>query len=163
MVRGDFLPSVGVMAGYSYLSNMKFSDMTMRMNKPMPVVMASVSIPLFHFGEGSKKTQSARISLNMKQEELNKTSKLLSIEIQHAERNLQDARMLITISETALEQAQANLTRTRDNYEVGMGTLLDVLDAQAQWQEAYSNNIDARVQYKINEVEYLRVSGFRSM
>ncbi|OJV81765.1 MAG: hypothetical protein BGO34_08210 [Bacteroidia bacterium 44-10] len=32
-----------------------------------------------------------------------------------------------------------------DNYEVGMDILLDVLDAQTQWQEAYSNMIDARV------------------
>ena len=40
-----------------------------------------------------------------------------------------------------------------------MGTLIDVLDAQAQWQEAYSNIIDAHVQYKISEIEFLRVTG----
>jgi len=158
-IRSDYLPTVGLMAGYSYLSDMKFDNISMRMNKPMPFVMLSVSIPIFHFGEGNRKIESARIAMNMQQEELNKTGKLLAIEIQHARRNLQDARLLITLSQTALEAANAHLTQTRDHYETGMAALLDVLDAQAQWQEACSNAIDARVQYKISEVEYLRVCG----
>ena len=158
-IRADYLPTVGIMAGYSYLSDMKMDNITMRMNRPMPLVMVSVSIPIFHFGEGSRKMESAKIALNMQREELSKTGKLLAIEMQHAGRNLQDAHLLIDLSTNALEEANANLTRTRDNHETGMGTLLDVLDAQAQWQEAYSNAIDARVQYKISELEYLRVSG----
>jgi outer membrane protein TolC len=159
MVRGDYLPTVGLMAGYFYMGRVKMDDMTMRMIRPMPAVMVSLSIPIFHFGEGAKKVESARIARSIQQEELVKTGNLLTIEMQHATRNLQDAFLLISISEKALEEAQANLNRTRDNYELGLGTLLDVLDAQVQWQEASSHTIDARVQYKISEVEYLRVSG----
>ncbi|MEA4918575.1 TolC family protein [Proteiniphilum sp.] len=158
-VRGDYLPTVGLMAGYSYLGKIDLGGISMRMNRPSASVILSVSVPIFNFGEGSKKIENARKARDIQLEEFNKTGKQLTIEIQHAERNLQDATLLINTAETALEQAKANLRSVRDNYEVGMGTLLDVLDAQTQWQEAYSNMIDARVQYKISEVEFLRVTG----
>jgi len=158
-VRGDFLPTLGIMAGYSYMGKIDLDGITLKMKKPSPVIMASLSVPIFHFSEGAKKIKSAKIARDMQQEELIKNSKLLTIEMHYTERNLQDAFLLIHISDIALEQAQANLRRTLSSYEVGMSTLLDVLDAQAQWQEAYSNTIDARVQYKISEVEYLRVTG----
>lgn len=158
-VRGDYLPTVGLMAGYSYLGKMEMSGFSMRMDRPTALVMLSVSVPLFNFGEGAKKIQNAKIARDIQQEELNKNSKQLTIEIEHAERNLQNAVLLIMTAETAFEQAQANLKSIRDSYELRMGTLIDVLDAQTQWQEAYSNIIDARVQYKISEVEFLRVTG----
>lgn len=41
----------------------------------------------------------------------------------------------------------------------GLCTLTDLLDAQAQWQQARSNLIEAETQYKIYGTEYLRVTG----
>ena len=157
--RGEYLPTVGLMAGYSYLGKMEMGEISMRMDRPSALVMLSVNIPLFNFGEGAKKIRNAKISREIQQEELNKNSSLLTIEIEHAKRNLQDASLLIMTAETALVEAEASLRSIRDNYEVGMGTLLDLLDAQTQWQEAYNNSIDARVEHKINEIEFLRVTG----
>lgn len=157
--RGEYLPTVGLMAGYSYLGKMEMGGISMRMDRPSALVMLSVNIPLFNFGEGAKKIRNAKISREIQQEELNKNSSLLTIEIEHAKRNLQDASLLIMTAETALVEAEASLRSIRDNYEVGMGTLLDLLDAQTQWQEAYNNTIDARVEHKINEIEFLRVTG----
>lgn len=158
-VRSDYLPTIGLMAGYNYIGDLKIGGIAMKMNKPAAIAMISVSIPLFHFGEGHKKIKNAKIAPDIQQEELHKNSKLLTIERQHAERNLQDAFQLIGTAEIAFELTKANLDHARNNYNVKMGTLLDVLDAQAQWQEAYSNIIHARVQYKISEVEYLRAIG----
>lgn len=157
--RGEYLPTVGLMAGYSYLGKMEMGGVSMRMDRPSALVMLSVNIPLFNFGEGAKKIRNAKISREIQQEELNKNSSLLTIEIEHAKRNLQDASLLIMTAESALAEAEASLRSIRDNYEVGMGTLLDLLDAQTQWQEAYNNSIDARVEHKINEIEFLRVTG----
>lgn len=157
--RGEYLPTVGLMAGYSYLGKMEMGGISMRMDRPSALVMLSVNIPLFNFGEGAKKIRNAKISREIQQEELNKNSSLLTIEIEHAKRNLQDASLLIMTAESALVEAEASLRSIRDNYEVGMGTLLDLLDAQTQWQEAYNNSIDARVEHKINEIEFLRVTG----
>ena len=57
------------------------------------------------------------------------------------------------------EQADENLRVMRQQYDNGMAVLTDLLDAQAQWQQARSNLIEAQTQYKLYETEYLRVTG----
>ncbi len=154
-VRGDYLPMIGAMAGYTYLGDID----NIKMNKPIPMVMASINIPIFHFGEGHKKVKSAKIARDIKQEEFNKNKKLLEIEVQYAERNLQDVFLLVATAEIGLEQAKDNLERSQNSYEMGMGTLLDVLDAQTQWQEAYSNLVEAKIESKFKEIDYLKATG----
>lgn len=157
MTRANYLPSLGIMAAYNYTGGIKIEGIGMTMN--MPVVMASLNIPIFHFGEGINKIKSAKMVQNISQQELDKNSRLMEIEYQQASKGLQDASLLILSAEKALNQASANLEIYKYNYEVQMGTLLDVLDAQTQWQDAHSNWIDARVSYKIKEIEYLKVIG----
>lgn len=157
MTRADYLPTLGIMGGYTYSGGIKIEDIEMRVN--MPVVMASLSIPIFRFGEGINKIKSAKIEREISRQELEKNSRLLEIEYQQASRGLQDALLLISSAEIALEQATTNLNVIRSYYEVKMTSLLDVLDAQTQWQEASSNLIDAQISYKIKEIEYLRVIG----
>ena len=57
------------------------------------------------------------------------------------------------------QQADENLRVMRQKYDAQMATMTDLLDAQAQWQQARSNRIEAETQYKIYETEYLRVTG----
>jgi outer membrane protein TolC len=157
MTRADYLPTLGIMGGYTYTGGIKIEGVEMRMNVPM--VMASLNIPIFRFGEGINKIKSAKIARDISQQELEKNSRLLEIEYQQVSRGLQDAFLLISSAEKALEQTSANLNAVKDRYEVRMTNLLDVLDAQTQWQDAYSNWIDAQVSYKIKEIEYLKVIG----
>ena len=44
------------------------------------------------------------------------------------------------------------------NYNLGMETIVNLLEAQAQWQKAYSDKIDALTDLKIKESNYLRVT-----
>ena len=51
--------------------------------------------------------------------------------------------------ESSLTQADEYLRLETDNYEVGMTTLTDLLNAQTQWQKAYSNYIDSLFELSI--------------
>jgi outer membrane protein TolC len=73
--------------------------------------------------------------------------------------NLQLAWERIQLNETALEQAEENLRVTRDNYEVGMETITEYLIAQTQWQQAFSELIDSKTDFKIKETAWLKVTG----
>ncbi|MDR2039912.1 MAG: TolC family protein [Bacteroidales bacterium] len=157
LTRADFLPVIGASAGYTYVGGLKMAGSDLDMSLPM--VMASVSIPIFHFGEGSKKIKSARIARQMSELELEKNTKLMNIEVQNALKELQSSFMMIETAEDAYAEAESNLRLNKDNYELQMGTLIDVLDAQTQWQEAYSNIIEAKANYKIKEVEYNKATG----
>lgn len=156
-VQADFLPSVGFSTGYTYFGGMQFAGKEVKMG--MPMFMANVSIPIFHFGEGSQKLKSAQIAYEISRTELNKNSSLMNIEIQQAFSAYQSAYLLIDAAGESLKEAEKNLRLAQDNYELQMGTIFDVMEAQAQWQEAFSNDIEARTNYKISQIEYLKATG----
>ena len=114
---------------------------------------------LFRSGEGRKKIRSARLAHEISTVELNKNRSLMDIEAQQSKSAYESALLLIRTAEHGLEESEHNLSQTQNNYEMGMATILDVMEAQTQWQEAYSNNIEARTNYKIREIEYLRAIG----
>lgn len=155
--RADFLPAVGISAGYQYMGGMKLAGSSLDMKIPM--VMASISIPIFNFGEGRKKIRSARLAHEISTVELNKNRSLMDIEAQQSKSAYESALLLIRTAEHGLKESEHNLSQTQNSYEMRMATILEVMEAQTQWQEAYSNNIEARTNYKIREIEYLRAIG----
>jgi outer membrane protein TolC len=155
--RADFLPTIGISAGYQYMGGMKFAGSSLNMKIPM--VMASISIPIFHFGEGRKKIRSARLAHEISTTELNKNRTLMDIEARQAQQAYERAYLLINTAEEGLKEAEQNLSLTQNNYEMEMATIFDLMEAQTQWQEAQSNDIEARTNYKIREMEYLKAIG----
>ena len=168
--RSEMLPVVGLSAGYSYYGNIDLKSMvdagngtmvpyTQEFRDGIGIAMISVKIPIFHWGEGRKKVRKARYDLQNSQLDLQKNSRLMSIEVQQAIRNVEDGYRLIATAEYGLAQAVENLRVMRNRYVASMATLTDLLDAQTQWQQAESNLIEAQTQYRIYQTEYLRSTG----
>jgi outer membrane protein TolC len=157
MTKADFLPTAGIQAGYNHIGGIDFGG-TDFSNTSLNV-LASVKIPIFHWGEGVKKINAAKIDKEIKELELEKNRQLLQLEAEQARLNLQLAWERIQMNETALEQADENLRVTRDNYEVGMETITEMLMAQTSWQQAYSELIDSKTDFKIRETAWLKVTG----
>jgi len=157
MAKADFLPTAGVQAGYNHIGGIEFSG-TDFSNTSLNV-LASVSIPLFHWGEGMKKISSAKIDREISELELEKNKQLLQLEAEQSRLNLQLAWDRIQMNETALNQAEENLRITRDNYDVGMETITELLIAQAQWQKAFSELVDSKADFKIKETASLKATG----
>ena len=170
MALSDFLPTVGMQLGWSAMGNIKMTTYT-----PLPdgsldpytvnfgnhgfMGAISVSIPLFHWGEGYKTVKKARIEAENAGLAYEKNSKLIMLQARQAYNNYIDSYELIASANKALTEAQNNLDAITRQYQLGLMTLTDLLEAQAQWHTAYSNLIEARTQYKINQVDYLRATG----
>lgn len=166
VARADVLPTFGISAQYSYYGNLKLvgqeedgTPFKQEYKGGSPMLMASISIPLFRWGKGTKGIKKAQLNYQNAQLDLQRNERLLNIELQQAILNVTDGYNLVETAATGMAQADENLRNMQNNYDVSMCTLTDLLDAQAQWQEAYSNQIEAKTQYKINECEYLKVSG----
>ena len=140
----------GEQQGYSYKTEISGTS---------PVLMASLSVPLWHWGKEIKKVKKAKFDLENAQLDMKKNRRLLSIENEQARQNLQDSYRMIASARLGLNQAEDNLHNLRLRYENSMSTLTDLLDAYSQWQQARSNHIEAQTQYKIYETEYLRITG----
>lgn len=170
VARGDVLPQIGLSAGYLYYGNVKLKGVnydaggnaipfTQKFDDGLGLVMASVSFPLFHWGEGLKKVKKAKLDLENARLDLQKNRRLLSIEARQAIQNVTDGYRMVETAELASRQADENLRVMQNRYRNAMCTLTDLLDAQSQWQQAQSNLIEAQTQYKIYETEYLKAVG----
>ncbi len=157
IVKADFMPVAGIQAGYNHIGGIGFSG-TDFSNTSLNV-LASVKIPLFHWGEGSKKINAAKIDKEISLLEMEKNRQLLQLEMEQVRLNLQLAGERIRMNEEALEQAEENLRVARDNYEVGMETVTGYLLALNQWQQARSELIDSKTGFKIKETTWLKVTG----
>lgn len=170
MVKGDFLPTVGLSLGYSYYGNIKIkgtADLgggnhqpyTQEYRDGIASGILSVSIPLFHWGEGSKKVKKAKLSVENAILDLNHNSDLLDLEVRQALTNLNDGWNMISSAKQALELADENLRVMQNRFDESMAPLTDLLDAQTQWQQARSNMIEAATQYQIYKTAWLRATG----
>lgn len=170
MVMSDFLPTVGLQLGWNTFGNMKMTSYTPLQDGTLYpftqtidyrgfVGALSVSIPVFHWGEGYKKVKKAKIEIDNAVLSFERNKKLMELQSHQAYNNYIDGYELISTATKALDEAQGNLKVINEQYQVGLMTLTDVLQAQSQWHTSYSNLIEAKTQYKIYEVEYLRSVG----
>lgn len=155
--RASYLPTIGFSAGYSYYGGFKVGDITN--SDGVGTLMLSASIPLYHFGENYKKVKKAKVEATNSRLLFEHNKELMAIEVEQQKRSLIDAYQLIETAQKALAQAQEALRITRLNYQEQMKTLVDLLDAQTRWQEAYSHLIEAQTNYKIQETAYLKSLG----
>lgn len=157
LVRSDFLPQIGVTAGYGYGGGLKLNgddeaDATF-------TAMAAVKIPVFHWGEARNKVRSARMSQEISRLNLENLADKMQLQITSARFNIRDAQTRIVMARNALLQAKENLKISNDQYQVGMESITNLLEAQAQWQEAWSEWIDAKAMLHLSESQYLKAIG----
>lgn len=169
MTLADYLPTIGLQIGWNAFGNLKTKSMvqgpdgnyypfTSTMNYKGFVGAVSVSVPIFHWGEGYKKVKKARIEVENAELALEKNRKLMELQAHQAYSNYSDGLELIESAEKAFSEARQNLEMMQSQYEHGLMTLTDLLEAQSQWHSAYSNLIEAKTQCRINRVEYLRAT-----
>lgn len=164
MSKADILPTVGLMAGYTYYGNIKLKGSVETAQGIMPyteefrdglgAVMLSVKVPLFQWGAGLQKIKKARLEVENARLEADKNRRLLELDVQQALQQLKDGYQLVLSAEAALKHAEENLRVTANRYKVSMAVLSDLLDAQTRKQQAESDLIEAKAQYKINETNY---------
>jgi outer membrane protein TolC len=95
----------------------------------------------------------------MQKTDLQDVTEKMTLQIAKARFSLKDALTRLNLTEKALEQAKENLKESKDNYEVGMETLANYLEGQAQWEKALSDNIDAKSNVKLSVTQYLKTIG----
>lgn len=121
--------------------------------------LVSLRIPLFDWGQRNSKINEQSFRIKSRQAEMQQTAELIGIDIQRAYNKLSESSREIAASFQSLGQASENLKLANDRLKSGTITGKDVLEAQALWQQAYSSLIDAKVDWKINNAFYKKITG----
>lgn len=121
--------------------------------------MLSVNIPVFDWGKRKEKVKEQQYKIAAQQYQLKEQEEQISIEVRQAYLQLNQSARRIDLSRVSLEQAEENLRLSNDRLKAGTITGKDVLEAQTLWQQAYSDIIDAKTEYKINEAALKKALG----
>ena len=158
LTRSDFLPNVALFAGYTYANGAELAGRKL-IDGASASVGVTVKMPVLTFGERSSKIRSARAKQQMAQIEEQDLNQQMALELAQASNNLSEATTEVDITRRSLQQAEDNLKTSRQQYEVGLEPLSELLDAQALWQQAYASHIDATCQLVLARTRYLKAAG----
>ena len=157
LTRSDFLPELGVSASYGFYGGISLNGKSTDVSSF--TAMASLKIPLYNWGEGRNKIKAIKAEQEMSRLKMEEMTQLMLLEIARARYNIEDARTRVTLTRESLSQAEENLTVSKNQYEVGMETITNYLEAQAQWQKAWRDWIDAKAELRLSETKYLKATG----
>lgn len=158
LVRSDFLPNVGVMANYGYTQGLRLNNDRLLDNDGFSA-MVSVNIPIYHWGEGKNKIRTAKHEKEIAQLQFEEMSDKMQLELMQALNAYDESILEVQLTTHSLEQAEENLKVSKNQYEAGMETLVNYLEAQTVWQKASSDMINAKASMKCAETSYLKAAG----
>jgi len=159
MLQADFKPTIGILAGGFAGFGKKMNIETGGNTMASYFGMLSVNIPIWDWGQKASKVKEQGFKIRSQQIQMQETKELISLEIQNAYLQLNQAAKKIELSGASLRQAEENLRLSNDRFKAGTVTGQDVLEAQTLWAQANSNIIDARIEYKVSEAIYKKAIG----
>lgn len=158
LTQSDFLPQIGLVAGYNYLDGIKMNGNKL-LSDDVFAIMVAVKIPLFHWGEGRHKIKAARFEQHIAEMQREDLSDKIQLEVSQAMNTWDEAMLEVRLTETAYRQAEENLRESRQNYATGMETLVNYLEAQVTWQQAWAESVSAKAACHLAESGYLKAIG----
>jgi outer membrane protein TolC len=158
LTRSDHLPQVGLMAGVSYMNGLKLNDERL-IDDGAASAMVSVKVPLYHFGEMRYKVRSAKLKAQEAETEQADLEEQMLLEVNLAANSQEESALEVKLTEASIAQATENLKVSQKNYDNGLETLSNLLEAQTLWQQAECNYIEALCALFVNHTKYLKASG----
>ena len=151
MTLGEALPSL--MVGGSANYNTVFEN-----SKPNAMVFAMLQIPITDWHKTSFKLKKHDLDTEMAENTRRDFTEKMQLQTNQAWFNLEQSWLRITMAQTALSDAEANLKITEDYYDAGLVALSDVLEAQTLLKQSRDELTDSRVEYRINLVTYRQLT-----
>jgi outer membrane protein len=151
LAKRNFLPSIEAAANWNY----RGQELPYAPNWTVGAVLnvPVLNPPLFsQVDEAAAELAGAQAS-----EEI--TAQNIALEVQQSFVDLVSARERIRTSEVLVTQARENLALAEGRYQVGVGPLIDVTDAELALTQAESENIQAIVDFKISEARLRKAMG----
>ncbi len=147
MTLGAALPSLMVGGSASYHTILENT-------KPNAMVFAMLQVPITDWHKTSYKLKKHDLDAEAAANTHRDLTEKMEMQTNQAWFNLEQSWLRITMAQTALSDAEANLKIAEDYYEAGLVALSDVLEAQTMLKQSRDELTDSRVGYRINLVSY---------
>ncbi|MCD8093225.1 MAG: TolC family protein [Bacteroides sp.] len=158
VVRSEFLPSVAMMGSYMATNPSTFNSFEKKF-KGMWSVGVMVSVPVWHWGEGSYKVKAAKSEARIAQYQLDDAKEKIELQVSQSAFKVNEAAKKLAMAEKNREKADENLRYATLGFEEGVIPASNVLEAHTAWLSAQSEKIDAQIDVKLTEIYLRRATG----
>ena len=145
------------------VGNAQSANIFKRGNTRSQALGVSVSIPIFNGFANSYSQYAAEKSLEAQKEGLEKSELQVEQDVRNSWHNYQTAKQSWKTSQDQLDSA----TQLRDvalgRYKEGLGTILDVLNAQTQYSSALQSSLQSRYNVFTSRVDLVRSVGLLNL
>ncbi len=159
LAKSDLKPTVAAVASYSYTHGFKINNEYLLGSTPSFAGGVSVNIPIFHWGESQRKVSAARREVNIARNTQDDLVQKMTLELMQSINAYTEAQSEVLLTERTLAQSEENLRQSGKQYSAGMEQLSDYLEAQAIWQKAMSDLVEAKAKQRLAYANYCRIKG----
>ena len=158
VVRADYLPSIALIGGYTATNPSVFNSFENKF-KGMWNVGVTVSLPIWHWGEGIYKVKAAKSAARIAQYQLDDAKEKIELQVNQSAFQVNEAAKKLAMAEKNLEKANENLRYATLGFEEGVIPTSNVLEAHTAWLSAQSEKIDAQIDVKLTEIYLKKATG----
>ncbi|HVN57428.1 MAG TPA: TolC family protein [Bacteroidales bacterium] len=145
LMRSRYMPNIGLSAGFLVMNPNPYRGFAQEFGSDWTVGIVC-NIPVFHFGEKVRTMKAAEHERKVAQLRLDETGELITLQVRQSEFRYREAVKKTELAGLSLDQAKENLRLTADNFAEGRLKTTDMLEAQAEWEKAVSELIDAKTE-----------------
>jgi len=160
----EYYPTLALTAGYNYIGqgpempwfkkpsdNVYWSDFS--------AIALNLKVPIFNgFGTRARVRQ-ADVEIRKTEEDIKDTKLSLDLAFENAKTQIKNSLVTIENQKENVQLAQSVLDNTQNNYQQGLATLTDLLDAENSYIEAQNNYTSALLDFKLAEVQLIKAKG----
>ncbi len=157
MERGKNLPTVavcvtGMNMGIGGLSSNVRRNVDTHITNG--ITLANVSVPISSWWGGSHAIQRQKLKAQQAKYDCEEALEMLTIDIESAWSNLQEAQQQVSVAEIAVIQSEENLRQSSAKYSAGTEDLTDLLDAETLHRQSQNNLSSAFAAFQIAMSKY---------
>ncbi|MDP2207462.1 MAG: TolC family protein [Bacteroidota bacterium] len=152
IARSGLYPIVSANASYG-LSDKEFAKISDNRSLSTGVTL---SLPIFSGFQTKNAIEQAIITQRNADDLLKQNERQISVDIQKAQLDIEAAQKQVKVTQASVFSAEMDRKIAEEKYNLGAGTLLDLLIASANYINAQSNQVNAAISYLLSkkQMEY---------
>jgi outer membrane protein TolC len=162
--KSEYYPSLSLSGNYSYqgIGNKVplFKGQSKGVNWfDVAAVSLNLRIPIFNGFATKARVKQADVSLRKVGEDISKTSLGLSLAFENAKTQINNSIITLNTQKENVQLAEEVYFNTQNNYNNGLASLTDLLNAETSLTEANNNFSSALLNYRVAEIQLIKSQG----
>lgn len=161
--KAEYYPTLALTANYTYTGMSNdfpwFSKHPDSNFFPSSSIGLMLNIPVFNGFSTRSKIRQTDINIRKAQADKKNIELALSLDIENAKTQINNSLLTINTQKENVELANNVLTNTKSNYQYGLATLTELLEAEKAYADAQNNYTNALLEYKLAEIKLIKAKG----